>query len=71
MQGVGHVRFALTHPGRFHLMFRKDLVSPEHAGLQEASDRALAQLEATIRAMRAVPSDRPLDIQARAALLAA
>jgi AcrR family transcriptional regulator len=70
-QGVGYVRFALTHPGRFLLMFRKDLVSAEHAGLQQAGERALAQLEDTIRAMCAVPPGQPLDPRARAVLLAA
>ncbi len=71
MQGVGYLRFALAHPGRFQLMFRKDLVSEDHAGLQEAGSRALAQLEDTIRAMRAIPAGRPLDASARAVLLAA
>jgi AcrR family transcriptional regulator len=70
-QAIGYVRFALAHPGRFQLMFRKDLVSEEHDGLQQAAARALAQLEASIRAIRAIPRDRPLDAQARAALLAA
>lgn len=70
-QGIGYVRFALSHPGRFQLMFRKDLVSDTHAGLQAAGARALAQLEDTIRAMRAIPGDQPLDAPARAELLAA
>jgi AcrR family transcriptional regulator len=71
MQGVGYVRFALSHPGRFQLMFRKDLVSAEHAGLQQAGDLALAQLEDTIRAMYAVPPGQPLAPRAHAVLLAA
>lgn len=69
-QGVGYVRFALTHPGRFHLMFRKDLISAEHVALHEAGNRALAQLEETIRAMRTIPPGQPLDTQAHAVLLA-
>jgi AcrR family transcriptional regulator len=69
-QGIGYVRFALTHPGRFHLMFRKDRVSAEHVALQEAGSRALALLEQTIRAMRVIPDDQPLDSEARAMLLA-
>ncbi|MGO1068915.1 TetR/AcrR family transcriptional regulator [Lysobacter sp. CA199] len=71
MQGVGYVRFALTYPGRFHLMFRHDLLSPDHAALQAAGDRTLMQLEQTIRAMRSLPPQQPLDASARAELLAA
>lgn len=71
MQGVGYVRFALAHPGRFQLMFRKDLVSAEHVALREAGARALAQLEGTIRAMRAIRPEQALDSQGRAVLLAA
>jgi AcrR family transcriptional regulator len=70
MQGIGYVRFALAHPGRFHLMFRNDLVSEDHAVLQEAGAHALAQLEETIRAIRAIPSDQALDSQAGTLLLA-
>lgn len=70
MQGIGYVRFALTYPGRFHLMFRRDLLSDEHAALQEAGERALMQLEDTIRAIRSIPDDQPLAPEARAMLLA-
>ena len=70
LQGMGYVRFATTYPGRFQLMFRRDLLSPDHSALQEAGARSLAQLEETIRAMRSIPAQQPLDPPARAALLA-
>ncbi|MGH8223139.1 MAG: TetR/AcrR family transcriptional regulator [Woeseiaceae bacterium] len=71
MQGQGYVRFALRYPGRFQLMFRCDLLSPEHAALQEAGARTLAQFEETIRAINSIPQQKPLDSKARAAVLAA
>ncbi|GAB3386728.1 TetR/AcrR family transcriptional regulator [Azotobacter armeniacus] len=70
MQGIGYVRFALAYPGRFHLMFRRDLLSEDHSALREAGERTLTQLEDSIRAIRSIPEDQPLDAEARAALLA-
>lgn len=70
-QGIGYVRFALTYPGRFQLMFRHDLLSHDHIALQTAGERTLMQLEETIRAMRSIPQGRPMDAPARAELLAA
>ena len=70
-QGVGYVRFALTHPGRFQLMFRKDRLSADHAALHEAAERASGELEATIRALRGIAPGRELDADGRTELLAA
>jgi AcrR family transcriptional regulator len=70
-QGLGYVRFALEHRGRFELMFRRHLLDPEHETLKAASGRAMQQLEGAIRAMRKVPADKPLKPEDRAALLAA
>ena len=70
MQGEGYVRFAVAYPGRFHLMFRRDLLSDEHVGLREAGDKALAQLETSVRAQLKLNADEPLDSAARAMLLA-
>lgn len=70
-QGVGYVRFAFTYPGRFQLMFRRDLLNPEHAALEAAGKRTLLQLEETIRAMRSIPQDQALGARAHAELLAA
>lgn len=71
LQGVGYVRFALAHPGRFQLMFRKDLLSLDHLPLQEAGAHALAHLEDMLRAMHGVPAGQALDEAGRAELLAA
>jgi len=71
MQGKGYVLFALAHPGRFHLMFRCDLLDDEHRGLVEAAGRAFAQLEQTVRAKHALAANDPLDSTSRATLLAA
>lgn len=70
-QGVGYVRFAMTYPGRFDLMFRRDLLSDEHPGLREAGDNALAQLEKTVRAKQGLADNQPLTAAARLMLLAA
>jgi len=70
-QGIGYVRFALSHPGRFQLMFRKDRLNADHAALQEAGARASGALEATIRALRGIAPGRALDADARTELLAA
>lgn len=71
LQGAGYVRFASTHPGRFQLMFRRDLLDEQHPGLREAGDQALAQLEQTLRAKRRLDDSKPLDSEARSQLLAA
>ncbi|MBF6023404.1 TetR/AcrR family transcriptional regulator [Lysobacter niastensis] len=70
-QGVGYVRFALSHPGRFQLMFRRDLLSAEHEGLKAAGDRAFGQLVSAIRSMHGIPADQPLSPGERAEVLAA
>jgi len=70
-QGLGYVRFALSQPGRFHLMFRKDLLASDHPGLQAAGERALGHLEGTIRALQGLQDGRPLNAAARIELLAA
>jgi AcrR family transcriptional regulator len=70
-QGHGYVRFAVDQPGRFQLMFRKDLLSADHAGLQAAGDRALGQLESTVRALHGVAPGQPLSAAAQSDLLAA
>jgi AcrR family transcriptional regulator len=70
-QGVGHVRFALKHPGRFHLMFRHDLLLADDDRLRVQSEAAFRQLEETIRALRALSPDQPIDAASRAVLLGA
>lgn len=70
-QGAGYVRFANAHRGCFQLMFRRDLLLPDHADLQQAGDRCMRLLEDTVRDIHAIPDGRPLDAAARAELLAA
>ncbi len=47
-QGQGYVRFALRHPGRFRLMFRKDMLCADDALTQHA-DAAFEELAAGVR----------------------
>jgi len=68
-QGIAYARFALTHPGRFHLMFRHDLLLAEDDRLKARGESALGELEQTIRALRALPPDQPINGASRAVLL--
>jgi AcrR family transcriptional regulator len=68
-QGIAYVGFALAHPGRFHLMFRHDLLLADDDRLKARGEAALGELEQTIRALRALPRDRPIDPASRAVLL--
>ncbi|UCI06176.1 TetR/AcrR family transcriptional regulator [Mesorhizobium sp. B1-1-8] len=70
-QGVGYVRFALAFPGRFHLMFRHELLLSDDARLAAASEQAKTPIAQTIAALRGLPEDAELDTGARAMLLAA
>jgi AcrR family transcriptional regulator len=70
-QGMGYVRFAIAYPGRFHLMFRRDLLVADDPRLRVAGDAALAELEQTVRALRGLGADKPIDGVARAVLLGA
>lgn len=49
-QGAGYVRYALAHPGRFRLMFRKALLRHEDPRLSAAGGAAFHVLEAGVRA---------------------
>jgi AcrR family transcriptional regulator len=49
-QGVGYVRFALAHPGRFQLMFRHDLLLTDDVRLSAAGQAAFTELETSVRA---------------------
>lgn len=61
--GRGYVRFALTNPSLFRLMFRPELTQPSrHAELMEAESRTFNVLLETIRAMQAeglIPGRHP------------
>lgn len=47
-QGIGYVRYALAHPGRFRLMFRDGVLHPD-AALQQHADAAYEELAAGVR----------------------
>jgi AcrR family transcriptional regulator len=66
-QGVGYVGFAMTHPGRFGLMFRTGLTRDE--ALERSAHAAFMALEQGVRDLFAVPPDAPLPEAQRNALL--
>lgn len=47
-QGMGYVRYALQHPGRFRLMFRDGVLRPD-AELHAQADAAFEELAAGVR----------------------
>ncbi len=57
-QGVGYVGFALSHPGRFALMFRGGLRAD--AALEDAGRRAFMVLERGVRDLLHLPADAAL-----------
>lgn len=70
-QAAGYVRFALDYPGRFHLMFRNDLLEPDHPQRTEAAEKAWYLLAGTIQAMLSRPVGGPLDPRSHATVIAA
>lgn len=70
-QGVGYVRFAMAHPGRFGLMFRHDLLLSDDARLQAAGKAALAEVEASVRAYSGKAAASADDPTVRALVLGA
>jgi AcrR family transcriptional regulator len=66
--GTGYLKFALSHPGVFRLMFRPELTRPaDHGVLLEAEARAFGKLLATIVACQAageLPGKNPLPLAA-------
>lgn len=55
--GVAYVRYAVTHPGHFAVMFRPDLVDPEDAELVRASSASAAMLYGPVGSVAAVDGD--------------
>ena len=68
-QGVAYVRFAVDFPGRFHLMFRHDLLSREQPSLEQATGQAWDALERTVLAIRGQPEGAELDAEGEAMLI--
>jgi AcrR family transcriptional regulator len=54
--GVAYVRFALTHPGHFAVMFRPDLLDNDDPELTAARADALAPLREGVQALGAADS---------------
>ena len=70
-QGIGYVRFALRHPGRFLLMFRREQLDHGDPRLQGAGALAFALLDDAVRAVRGLDARRSLEGDDRAFLLLA
>ena len=70
-QGLGYVRFALAHPGRFQLMFRHDLLLADDVRLSAAGQAALTELEASVRAYLAASDDGAANEAVRSTVLGA
>ena len=68
-QGVAYVRFAVDFPGRFHLMFRHDLLLKEQPSLEQATGQARDALEKTVLAIRGQPENAELDAEGEAMLI--
>jgi AcrR family transcriptional regulator len=68
-QGVAYVRFAVDFPGRFHLMFRHDLLVRGQPSLEQATGRAWDALEKTVLAIRGQSEDAELDAEGEAMLI--
>ncbi len=70
-QGIAYVTFALRHPARVRLMFRRDMCDPSNERLKAAAEGAFAMLENAARAYCGVEPDTPLEPPAQGMLLAA
>lgn len=68
-QGVAYVRFAVDFPGRFHLMFRRDMLLEDQPLLEQAASEAWDALEATVLALRGHGADAELDKDGEAMLI--
>ncbi len=64
--GLAYIAFARAHPATFKLMFRCDMVNPEHPGLKLATEAAYASLTNLVEAL--TPSGDIETIQVRSVL---
>src|SRR3990170_3155737 len=55
--GVAYVRFAVTHPGHFAVMFRPDLVDPDDPELARAMSASAAMLYGPVESVTEVQGD--------------
>lgn len=68
-QGVAYVEFAMRHPGRFRLMFRDALLSPDPE-LQRAGNAAFLVLENGVREAFGIAPGKELPARAWTAVIA-
>lgn len=59
---IAYVTFALTHPGRFRLMFRPDLINREDPRYGQASTEALSGFAGAISRRKEVGPDKMAEI---------
>jgi AcrR family transcriptional regulator len=69
--GSTYVAYALKHPARVRLMFRRDMCTPQSERLKLAANEAFAFLEHSVRAYCGVPLDGPCDAHTMGMILAA
>jgi AcrR family transcriptional regulator len=69
-QGQAYVRFALEHPARFQLMFRKERLDAANAELAAVAKQSYDVLEGAIRAATGTPSGAELSPGGQGYLLA-
>lgn len=69
-QAAGYVRFALTFPGRFRVMFRPDLHLVDDERLHAVAVLALGQIATTVCRRANLPLDMPIDPRSLSATLA-
>ena len=69
-QGQAYVRFALEHPARFQLMFRKERSTPANAELAAVAKQSYDVLEGAIRAATGTPPGAELSQDGHGYLLA-
>lgn len=68
-QGIAYVRFAVEFPGRFHLMFRHDMLLRDQPSLDRATGEAWNALERTVRALSGQKEGEELDAEGEAMLI--
>jgi AcrR family transcriptional regulator len=69
--GTAYVAFALRHPARVRLMFRRDMCDPQSGRLKQAGDEAFAFLEKAVRAYCGAEPEGAFDPRTLGTLLAA
>ncbi len=69
--GTAYVAYALKHPARVRLMFRRDMCDPQSERLKQVGNEAYAFLENAVRAFCGVAPEEPCDSRTMGMILAA